>query len=105
MSTKQLFGSIGFENMRRNSRFATSFSMPFTSAPTATSVSSSFSPRARAKSSFESERPDSIFSTLATVSSSARRSLPSSCARLASDQMPGSSSVFETSTRRDFFAS
>jgi len=84
---------------------ATNFSTSFTSPSTAASVASSLSALASAKSSPESLSPVSIFSSVPTASSSARRSLPRSCARFASDQMFGSSSVRATSISRDFFAS
>ena len=76
MSMKQLLGSSGSLNMRRNSRSATSFSVPWTSAATERSVSSSPSALASVKSSAESFRPASIFSTVVTTSSRARRSCP-----------------------------
>jgi hypothetical protein len=82
-----------------------SFPTPFTSAATLSSVASSPSSRASEKSSVESARLASIFSTVATISSRMRRSLPSSCAFFESDQTFGSSSAFATSTSRDFFAS
>jgi hypothetical protein len=76
-----------------------------TSASTASRVASSPSPRARLKSSRESARPESIFSRLPHVSSSARRSLPRSWARVESFQTFGSSRALEISTRRAFFVS
>jgi len=79
--------------------------MPPTSLSTEMSVSSSASPLASLKSSEESLRPVSIFSTLATVSSSERRSLPRSCAFFASSQTFGSSRTRVTSTSRDFLVS
>ena len=46
MSMKQLFGSSGLENMRRNSSAATSRASLSTSAATPSTVASSFSARA-----------------------------------------------------------
>ena len=58
MSMKQLLGSAGWLNMRRNSSVETSFSKISMSACTAASVSSSFSSRAISNSSAASFRPD-----------------------------------------------
>jgi hypothetical protein len=77
------------------------FAISFTSPSTAASVASSPSAFASAKSSPESRSPASILSSVWTVSSSARRSLPRSWARFASDQMFGSSRMRATSISRD----
>jgi hypothetical protein len=58
-----------------------------------------------AKSSEESFRPASIFSTLPTSASRALLSLPRSWAFFESFQTPGSSRALLTSSRRDFLAS
>src|SRR3954463_9449514 len=96
MSMKQLFGSSGLENMRRNSSAATSLSNFATSDATPTRVASSFSGRAMSKSSFASWMPDAIVTSAATVESSAFFSRPSSCARFWSLQTPGSAKSCST---------
>src|SRR3954467_7560980 len=96
MSMKQLFGSSGLENMRRNSSAATSVSNLARSEATPASVASSFSGRAMSKSSFASWMPDAIDTSAATVESSAFFSRPSSCARFWSLQTPGSAKSCST---------
>ena len=102
---KQLAGSIGSENIRRNSRSAAIFSLAATSIATASSVASSASARASSKSSPLSCNPASSVVSVPTTPSSALRSLPSSCARLGSSQIFGFSSSRVTSVRRTAFTS
>src|SRR5690349_21113941 len=105
MSMKQLLGSSGSENIRRNSRSATIFSAAATSASIARSVAASFSARASAKSSAASR--SFPFSSVRTPTrlSSCFFSRPRSCARLESDQTSGFSSSLATSARRACFPS
>ena len=100
MSTKQLFGSSALENMRRNSMLAMSFSAAARSPATLISVASSASARAISNSSPASRNWLSSNSRLPTTPSRVFFSRPSSCARLASLQMSGSSSCRPTSIRR-----
>ena len=76
-----------------------------TSAPTAESVASSASSRARSKSSALSFSLVPRAASVETTPSSCFLSLPSSCARLGSFQMPGSSSALATATSRSDLAS
>src|SRR5438045_3878611 len=105
MSMKQLFGSSGLENMRRNSRDATSRPSFSISAEILESVASSPSARASSNSSRASERPPSTRSSVATTASRDFFSLPSSCARWGLSQSFGSSSSRLSASRRFFFAS
>ncbi len=100
MSMKQLFGSSGLENMRRDSSAAMLCCNFSTSEETETRVASSFSARAISNSSFASLRPEAMPVRPPTVDSSAFFSRPSSCARRWSLQMPGSANSFSTSARR-----
>src|SRR5258708_3492381 len=100
MSMKQLLGSSGSENMRRNSRSATVFPACATSVSIAASVASSFSERASWNSSRASRSWPSRPARTRTVFSSCFFSRPSSWARLGSDQTSGASSSLATSARR-----
>src|SRR5262245_59022546 len=105
MSMKQLFGSSGLENMRRNSRSETIFSAPATSASIAASVAASFSSRAREKSSTASRSLPLRSVRMPTRLSSCFFSRPRSWARLESDQTSGFCSSLLTSARRACLAS
>src|SRR5229473_452971 len=100
MSMKQLLGSSGSENMRRNSRSATVLPACATSVSIAASVASSFSERASWNSSRASRSWPSRPARTRTVFSSCFFSRPSSWARLGSDQTSGASSSLATSVRR-----
>src|SRR5712692_1666236 len=100
MSMKQLLGSSGSENMRRNSRSATVFPACATSVSIAASVASSFSERASWNSSRASRSWPSRPASTRTMFSSCFFSRPSSWARLGSDQMSGFSSSLATAARR-----
>src|SRR5258708_8310897 len=100
MSMKQLFGSRGSENMRRNSRSPTSFSSLATSSAIPERVASSFSARAMSKSPRESRSDEAIAASPVTVVSSDFFSLPRSCARFWSFQTLGSVRSVSTSVRR-----
>ena len=105
MSMKHDAGSIGLLNIRRNSMPATRASIAATSVPTAWSVASSLSARASANNSALSLSPASSAFNSCTIRSSAFFSLPSSCARLGSSQIFGSSSSRSTSASRTAFTS
>src|SRR5579871_5398527 len=105
MSMKQLLGSSGLENMRRNSRDATSRSSFSVSDEMLERVASSPSARASSKSSRASPRPPSTRSSVPTTASRDFFSLPSSCARCGLSQSFGSSSSRLSAARRPFFAS
>src|SRR6266496_667384 len=100
MSMKHGLGSIGLWNIRRNSMSPTARSSSATSVATAESVASSRSPRARSNSSALSLSRVPSPVSVPTTSSSCFLSLPSSCARLGSFQMPGSSSALATAASR-----
>src|SRR5712691_6171817 len=100
ISMKQLLGSSGLENMRRNSSSATVFPACATSVSIAASVASSFSERASWNSSRASRSWPSRPERTRTVFSSCFFSRPSSWARLGSDQTSGFSSSRATSARR-----
>src|SRR6266850_6432633 len=102
---KQLFGSRGLENMRRNSSPATSFASFVTSEKIPESVASSFSARASWKSSAASDSPLPTRPSVSTRASSCFFSLPSSCARCGLSHSLGSSSSRFSASRRFFFAS
>ena len=105
MSTKQLLGSSGLENMRRNSSAATSLSRRDASRPISSSVASSASARAMSNSSFASARPLPTRPSVPTTASSAFFSLPSACARCGLSHSFGSSSSRFSAARRLCFAS
>ena len=105
ISMKQLFGSSGLENMRRNSSAATSSPSFSTSAATPKTVASSLSARASWNSSAASERPLLTRPSVATIASSAFFSLPRSCARCGFSHSFGSSSSRFSAARRRVFAS
>jgi len=75
---KQLFGSSGSENMRRNSRSPTSFSSLATSSAMPERVASSFSARAISKRPRESRNDEAIAASPVTVASRDFFSLPRS---------------------------
>src|SRR5262245_3753224 len=100
MSMKQLLGSSGSENIRRNSRSATIFSAPATSASIAARVAASSSARASANSSAASRSLPFRSVRTPTRLSSCFFSRPSSWARFPSDQTSGFSSSLLTSARR-----
>src|SRR5262245_22518585 len=97
MSMKQLFGSRGLENMRRNSSAATSSPSFSRSEATPRKVASSCSARASSSSSAASASPPPTRPSVPTTASSAFFSLPSSCARFGSPQTLGSESSRSTS--------
>src|SRR6266480_3292983 len=105
MSTKQLLGSSGLENMRRNSSAATSLSRRDDSRPISSRVASSASARAMSNSSFASARPLPTRPSVPTTASSAFFSLPSACARCGLSHSFGSSSSRFSAARRLCFAS
>src|SRR5688572_5346442 len=105
ISRKQLLGSIGFENMRRNSMSATVRSSSSASRASPASTPSSSSLRAISKSSPASRMSLSRRDNVDTTASRDLRSLPSSCARLLSFQTAGSSISLATSASRFCFAS
>ncbi len=100
MSTKQLFGSSGLENMRRNSSPATCFSSSATSAATPATVASSLSARAISNNSRASRSPEAIEASPLTVESRDFFSLPSCCARCWLLHTAASPSSVSTSLRR-----
>src|SRR4051812_19824678 len=105
MSRKQLLGSSGLENMRRNSSVPTSCPSLSTSREMLESVASSPSSRARSKSSRASDSPLSTRPSVPTTASSDFFSLPSSCARCGLSHSFGSSSSRFSASRRPCFAS
>src|SRR5438046_1330453 len=100
MSMKQLFGSRGSENMRRNSRSPTSFSSFAISSAIPERVASSFSARAISNRPRESRKAEAIAASRVTVASRDFFSLPRSCARFGSFQTLGSVRSVSTSVRR-----
>ena len=102
---KQLAGSIGSLNIRRNSRSPTMVERRAMSSRTATIVASSPSPRANSKSSRLSASPASSSVSLSTTLSSSFFSLPSPCARSGLSQTFGSSSSRVTTASRSAFTS
>src|SRR5438445_11880110 len=100
MSMKQLFGSSGAENRRRNSGSPTSFSSLATSSAMPERVASSFSARAISKRPRESRNDEAIAASPVTVVSRDFFSLPRSCARLGPLQTLGSVRSVSTSVRR-----
>src|SRR5688572_12196651 len=105
MSMKQLFGSSGLENMRRNSSVPTSFSSFCTSIKILERVASSFSARASSNSSLVSAMPPSTRFSVSTTASRDFFSLPISCARCWLAQSLGSSSSLFRTARRCCLAS
>jgi hypothetical protein len=100
MSTKQFPESSGWENMRRNSTCATSFSSLAASRPICSIVASSSSSRASWKSSRASAAPAPTCCRVSTTASSDFFSLPSSWARCGLSHSLGSSSSRFRSSRR-----
>src|SRR6185369_10229096 len=105
MSMKQLAGSSGLLNMRRNSRLPTVLPSRATSLSTARIVASSPSLRARSNNSLLSASPDSSSEMVPTMPSRSFFSLPSACARSGESQILGSSSSRETTASRSDFTS
>lgn len=103
---KQLLGSAGLLNMRRNSSCSTCACRPNTSSPMACRPASSPSSSLDiSKSSPLSARFVVRDAMTRTTSSRERFSLPRACARLGSFQTAGSSSSALTSARRRDFSS
>jgi hypothetical protein len=105
MSMKQLAGSSGLLNMRRNSRLPTILERRAMSSLTARIVASSLSPRASSNNSLLSASPVSSSVIVPTMPSSSFFSLPSACARSGESQIFGSSSSRETTASRSDFTS
>jgi len=100
MSRKQLLGSAGLLNMRRNSRPSTISASFAASASMACRPATSPSALAISYSSVLSARLPVRWSMVWTTSSSVRFSRPSSCARFGSSQTLGFSSAALTSFSR-----